>query len=93
MMPTDPPWEPTVRVRQRALVLLIGELADCVRVARDGRSRGFAGRELDYERCAGPCLVVLPYAARGGFRHIIVLDGSEVVGSCRCKDIVRCWGP
>lgn len=28
---------------------------------------------------------------RGGFRHLIVLDGSETVGILSVRDIVRCW--
>jgi len=28
---------------------------------------------------------------RGRFRHVIVLDGSEVVGILSMRDIVRCW--
>ncbi len=28
---------------------------------------------------------------RGGFRHIIVLNGSEVAGILSMRDIVRCW--
>ena len=28
---------------------------------------------------------------RGGFRHIIVLEGSELVGILSMRDIVRCW--
>lgn len=28
---------------------------------------------------------------RGSFRHVIVLDGSEVVGILSMRDIVRCW--
>ncbi len=28
---------------------------------------------------------------RGGFRHVIVMDGSEVVGILSMRDIVRCW--
>ena len=28
---------------------------------------------------------------RGGFRHLIVIDGGEVVGMVSMRDIVRCW--
>jgi signal-transduction protein with cAMP-binding, CBS, and nucleotidyltransferase domain len=28
---------------------------------------------------------------RSGFRHLIVLDGSEVTGLLSMRDIVRCW--
>lgn len=28
---------------------------------------------------------------RGRFRHVIVMDGSEVVGILSMRDIVRCW--
>jgi CBS domain-containing protein len=28
---------------------------------------------------------------RGGFRHLIVVEGSEIVGVISVRDIVRCW--
>jgi CBS domain-containing protein len=28
---------------------------------------------------------------RGGFRHLVVVDGSELVGVLSMRDIVRCW--
>jgi CBS domain-containing protein len=28
---------------------------------------------------------------RGGFRHLVVVDGSEVAGVISVRDIVRCW--
>jgi CBS domain-containing protein len=28
---------------------------------------------------------------RGGFRHLVVVEGSELVGILSMRDIVRCW--
>ena len=28
---------------------------------------------------------------RGGFRHLIVVDGGEIAGILSMRDIVRCW--
>jgi CBS domain-containing protein len=37
----------------------------------------------------------LEYAAeamvRGGFRHLVVVDGSDLAGVLSMRDIVRCW--
>jgi CBS domain-containing protein len=37
----------------------------------------------------------LEYAAeamvRGGFRHLVVVDGSDLIGVLSMRDIVRCW--
>ena len=30
---------------------------------------------------------------RGGFRHLIVLDGHDPVGVVSVRDIIRCWAP
>jgi CBS domain-containing protein len=30
---------------------------------------------------------------RGGFRHLIVLDGRDPVGVVSVRDILRCWAP
>src|SRR5258708_11524599 len=29
--------------------------------------------------------------ARGGFRHLVVVEGHEVIGLLSMRDIVRCW--
>ena len=28
---------------------------------------------------------------RGGFRHLVVIDGGETAGILSVRDIVRCW--
>ena len=28
---------------------------------------------------------------KGGFRHLVVLEGNDVVGILAMRDIVRCW--
>ena len=28
---------------------------------------------------------------RGGFRHLVVVEGQDVVGLLSMRDIVRCW--
>lgn len=28
---------------------------------------------------------------RGGFRHLVVLDGNEIAGMLSVRDIVRTW--
>jgi CBS domain-containing protein len=63
-----------------------------------------AGEDLDAELVADHLDQRLRYAAadwsleraaeemvRAQFRHVVVLDGSEVVGILSMRDIVRCW--
>jgi CBS domain-containing protein len=43
---------------------------------------------------AGPSWSLEEAAAtmvRGGFRHLIVVDGAEVAGLISMRDVVRCW--
>lgn len=62
------------------------------------------GEDLDAEHVADHMTQRLTYASaewpleqaaeemvRGAFRHVVVLDGSEVVGILSMRDIVRCW--
>ena len=62
------------------------------------------GEDLDTERVADHMAQRLIHAAaqwpleraaeemvRGRFRHVVVLDGPEVVGILSMRDIVRCW--
>jgi CBS domain-containing protein len=63
-----------------------------------------AGDDLDAELVCDHLTQRLTYAAadwsleraaeemvRARFRHVVVLDGSEVVGILSMRDIVRCW--
>jgi CBS domain-containing protein len=63
-----------------------------------------AGEDPDRERVADHLTSDLTFAApdwsleraaaamvRGGFRHLIVVDGGELVGMLSMRDIVRCW--
>jgi CBS domain-containing protein len=63
-----------------------------------------AGQSPDQEKVADHLSSNLTFAAsdwsleqaaeamvRGGFRHLVVMDGSEVTGILSMRDIVRCW--
>jgi CBS domain-containing protein len=62
------------------------------------------GQDPDRERVADHLSSGLTFAApdwsleaaaaamvRGGFRHLIVVDGGEMTGILSMRDIVRCW--
>jgi CBS domain-containing protein len=44
----------------------------------------FASPEWSLEQAAAAMI-------RGGFRHLIVVDGGELIGILSMRDIVRCW--
>jgi CBS domain-containing protein len=44
----------------------------------------FAAPDWSLERAAEAMV-------RGGFRHLVVVDGGELVGIVSMRDIVRCW--
>jgi CBS domain-containing protein len=44
----------------------------------------FAAPDWSLERAAGTMV-------RGGFRHLVVVDGGELIGMLSMRDIVRCW--
>ena len=62
------------------------------------------GQDPDLETVSGHLTRDVVYAApewsleeaaaamvRGGFRHLIVIEGGEAVGILSVRDIVRCW--
>jgi CBS domain-containing protein len=44
----------------------------------------FAARDWSIEDAAGAMV-------RGGFRHLVVIEGQDIVGLLSMRDIVRCW--
>lgn len=63
-----------------------------------------AGEDPDLERVADHLTAELVFASpdwsleqaasamvKGGFRHLVVIDGSETSGILSVRDIVRCW--
>lgn len=63
-----------------------------------------AGEDPDAEMASQHCTQDLVFAARnwtledaaaamvrGGFRHLVVVEGAHVVGLLSMRDIVRCW--
>lgn len=63
-----------------------------------------AGSDLDAERVCDHAAERAVYASpdwsleraaaemvQGGFRHLVVISGAEIVGVLSMRDIVRCW--
>jgi CBS domain-containing protein len=63
-----------------------------------------AGQSMDQEKVADHLSTNLTFAAsdwsleraaeamvRGGFRHLVVMEGGEIAGILSMRDIVRCW--
>jgi CBS domain-containing protein len=48
-------------------------------------------QRLTYASAEWPLEQAAEQMVRGRFRHVVVLDGSEVVGILSMRDIVRCW--
>jgi signal-transduction protein with cAMP-binding, CBS, and nucleotidyltransferase domain len=76
----------------------------CILTERDVLRSIGAGEDPDRELVAAHLTDTPMYASpdwsleeaaaamvRGGFRHLIVCEGSEVTGIVSVRDIVRCW--
>ena len=63
-----------------------------------------AGQSVDEERVSDHLSTDLTFASpdwsleraaeamvRGSFRHLVVVDGGEMIGILSMRDIVRCW--
>jgi CBS domain-containing protein len=88
-----------------AAVVIDDELGGpCIITERDILHSNGVGQSIDTELVRSHLTSEVVYAAadwsleqaaqamvRGGFRHIIVLNRSDVVGILSMRDIVRCW--
>ena len=74
-------------ITERDLLLSVGSGQDPnSELVRDHLSPEltFASPEWSLERAAAQMV-------RRGFRHLVVVDGGELVGVLSMRDIVRCW--
>jgi CBS domain-containing protein len=74
-------------ITERDVLLAVGrgDDVDAELVADHLTSRlTFAAPDWSLERAADAMV-------RGGFRHLVVVDGRETVGILSMRDIVRCW--
>ena len=88
-----------------AAVIIDDELpGPCIITERDILQSNGVGQSIDSESVGAHLTSELVYAeadwsleraaatmVRGGFRHVIVLKGSDAVGILSMRDIVRCW--
>jgi len=75
-------------------ILTERDLLDSVGAGEDP-DRERVGDHLSADLTFASCDWSLEHAAeemvRGGFRHLIVVDGGELAGVVSMRDIVRCW--
>jgi CBS domain-containing protein len=74
-------------VTERDVLNAVGNDHDLDRVRVREYLKGkivFAAPDWSLEEAAGAM-------TRGGFRHLIVVEGSEIVGMLSVRDVVRCW--
>jgi CBS domain-containing protein len=94
----------TARSVGAAVVIDDGAQGPGIITERDILHSNGVGQDIDEERVRDHLTSKVVYAAadwsleraasemvRGGFRHVIVLDGSDVTGILSMRDIVRCW--
>ena len=94
----------TARGVGAAVVLADSLPGPCIITERDILQSNGVGQSIDSESVGAHLTSELVYAeadwsleraaatmVRGGFRHVIVLKGSDAVGILSMRDIVRCW--
>jgi CBS domain-containing protein len=85
VMDPDQPGPGIITERDLLEAVGAGQSIDEEKVAEHLSSNlTFAATEWSLERAAEAMV-------RGGFRHLVVMDGGEIVGILSMRDIVRCW--
>jgi CBS domain-containing protein len=81
----EQPGPGIVTERDILLALAEGQDPDNERVGDHlSENLTFAAPDWSLERAAEAMV-------RGGFRHLVVVDGGDLVGVLSMRDIVRCW--
>jgi CBS domain-containing protein len=83
----DPDGEGPGILTERDVLIAVGE-------GQDPEHERVADHQTPDIVCASPDWSLERAAAemiRGGFRHLIVIDGGDVCGVLAMRDIVRCW--
>jgi CBS domain-containing protein len=85
VMDPEQPGPGIVTERDILLALSEGQNPDTERVGDHlSENLTFAAPDWSLERAAEAMV-------RGGFRHLVVVEGGETVGVLSMRDIVRCW--
>src|SRR5437660_2819048 len=85
VMDPEQPGPGIVTERDILLALSEGQDPDSERVGDHLSGKlTFAAPDWSLERAAEAMV-------RGGFRHLVVVEGGETVGVLSMRDIVRCW--
>ena len=85
VMDPEQPGPGIVTERDILISLAEGQDPDAERVGNHlSENLTFAAPDWSLERAAEAMV-------RGGFRHLVVVDGGETVGVLSMRDIVRCW--
>jgi CBS domain-containing protein len=81
----EQPGPGIITERDILLALAEGQDPDAERVGEHlSENLTFAAPDWSLERAAEAMV-------RGGFRHLVVVDGGETIGVLSMRDIVRCW--
>ena len=77
-------------------ILTERDLLDSIAAGEDPDAELVAQHRTEHLVYASPDWTLEDAAAamvRGGFRHLVVVEGNDVAGLLSMRDIVRCWIP